>query len=108
MLLLRNFSRFGKGRAEVLTCLDLGSLAGFAACSCLVEAFRLGTSLEAGVCFEEGGLVLVEAYSLLGTSEACLEVAVSDNFMGEPSGEDSISSITEGPCLVVLLFLENP
>jgi len=74
----------------------------------LEEAFLLGAGLEAGVFFDDGGLVSVEAYLLAVTSETYFEVAVSDLFMGEPSGENSISSITGGPCLVALLLLENP
>ena len=91
-----------------MTRLDVGSSADFAAGPCLEEAFFLGTDREAGVCFDEGGLVSVEADSLPGTGEACVGVAVSGFFMGEPSGDDSISSITEGPRLVVLLLLEKP
>jgi len=53
-------------------------------------------------------LVSVEVCSLPGTGVACVGVAVSDLFMGEPFGEESISSITEGPCLVVPLLLEKP
>jgi len=74
----------------------------------LEEAFLLGTGREAGVWFDEGGLVSIEACSLLGTGEACVGVAVSELFNGEPSGGDLISSITGGPCLVVLFFLEKP
>jgi len=54
-LLLRNFFRFGEGRAEVLTRLDVGSSADFAAGPCLEEAFLLGTGLEASVSFDDGG-----------------------------------------------------
>ena len=71
------------------------------------RGLRFRTGLEAGVCFDEGGLVSVEACSLPGTGEAYVGVAVSGLFMGEPSGEDSISSITGGPCLVVLLLLKK-
>jgi len=91
-----------------LTRLDLDSSACFAAGPCLEEAFFLGTDREEGVCFDEGGLVSVEADSLPGTGEACVGVVVSDFFTGEPFDEESISSITGGPCLVVLLLLENP
>ena len=91
-----------------MTRLDLGSSAGFAAGLRLEATFLLETGLQAGVCFNEGGMVSVEACSLPGTGEACFEVAVSDLFVGEPSGEDPISSITGGPCLVGLLLLENP
>ena len=94
---MRNLSRFDEGRDEALVCLDLGSSAGFAAGPCLEGDFLLEPGLEAGVCFDDGGLVSVEACSLLGTCEACFEVAVSDLFVGEPSGENSISSITGGP-----------
>jgi len=72
------------------------------------RGLRFRTGLEAGVCFDEGGLVSVEACSLSGTGKACFEIAVSDLFMGEPSGKDSISLITGGPYLVALLLLENP
>jgi len=74
----------------------------------LEVAFPLGTGREASVCFDKGGLVLVEACSLPGTGEACIGVIVSDLFMGEPFGEDSISLTTGGPYLVVLLLLVNP
>ena len=69
--------------------------------------FLLGIGREAGVCFDEGGLVSVEACSLPRTGKACVGVVVSGLFMGEPSGEDSISSTTGGPCLMVLILLEN-
>ena len=72
------------------------------------EAFLLGTGREVGVYFEEGGLVSVEACLLPGTDKACFEDAVSDLFVGEPSGKDSISSVTRGPCLVTLLLAEKP
>ena len=71
-------------------------------------AFLLELGLEAGILSDVGGLVSVEACSLPGTGKACFGVAVFNLFVGEPSGEDSISSITEGPCLVALLLLENP
>jgi len=74
----------------------------------LEGAFLLEPGLEAGVCFDVGGLVLAEACSLPRTGEACFEVTVSDLLVGEPSDEDSISSITGGPCLVALLLLEKP
>jgi len=62
----------------------------------------------ADVCFDEGGLVSVQAYSLPGTSEACVGVVISGLFMGEHFGEDSIFSTTGGPCLVVLFLLVSP
>jgi len=49
-----------------------------------------------GVLSDVRGLDSVEACLLPRTGEACLRAAVSDPFMGEPSGEDSISSITGG------------
>jgi len=107
-LLLKNNSKFGEGGTKVLTNLDLGSSAGFAVGPSLEVAFGLGIGQEAGVCLDEGGLVSVEACSLPGTGEACVGVVVSGLLMGEPSGEDSISSTTEGPSFVVLLLLVNP
>ena len=71
-------------------------------------AFLLEPGLEVGVLSGIGGLVSVEACSLPGTDETCFKVTVFDLFVGESSGEDSISSITEGPYLVALLLLENP
>ena len=71
-------------------------------------AFLLEIGREAGVCLDEGGLVSVEACSLPGIGEAGVRVVVSGLLMGEPSGENSIFSTTEGPCLVVLLLLTNP
>jgi len=88
--------------------LDLGSSACLAAGPCLEVAFLLETGREAGVCLDEGGLVSVEACSLSRTGEAYIGVVVSSLLMGEPSGVDSISSTTGGPCLVVLLLLVNP
>jgi len=54
-----------------------------------------------GVCF---GLVSVEACSLSRTGESCGTAGVSGVLMGDPSDDDKISSITGGPCLVVLLL----
>ena len=65
-----------------MTLLDLGSFAGLTAGPRLEEAFLLGPGLEAGVCFDDGGLVSVEACLLPGTGKACFEVAVSDLFCG--------------------------
>ena len=48
---------------------------------------------------------ILEACSLSITGEASLGVAVSYPFVGEPSGEDTISSITGGSCLEVLVFM---
>jgi len=102
----------GEGNEEVLTLFDLGSSAGFAAGPCLEAylngAFLLEPGLEQGVLSDVGGLVSVEACSLPTTGEACLGAAVSDPFVGEPSGEDTISSITGGPYLEALLFLGRP
>jgi len=50
----------------------------------------------------------VETCLLPTTGEACLGAAVSDPFVGEPSSEDSISSITGGPCLEALVVLGKP
>ena len=88
--------------------LDLDSSACLAAGLCLEVTFLLGTGQEAGVCLDEGGLVSVEACSLSRTGETCVGVVFFGLLMGEPSDEDSISSTTEGPCLVVLLLLVNP
>ena len=107
-LLLRNLARFSEGSDEALTLLDLGSSAGFAGGPGLDGAFLLEPGLEAGVLNDVGGLVSVEACSLPTTGKACLGATVSDPFVGEPSGEDSIFSITGGPCLVTLLLLEKP
>ena len=71
-------------------------------------AFLLEPGLETGVLSKVGGLVSVEACSLPGIGKACFEVIVSDLFVSEPFGEDLISSITKGPCLVALLLLEKP
>ena len=63
-------------------------------------AFLLEPGLEEGVFRDFGGcgrLDSVEACSTSTTGEACLGVVVSDPFMGEPSGEDTISSITIAP-----------
>ena len=73
----------------------------------LEVVFLFRTGREVGVCLERG-LVSVDAYSLSRTDESCGAAGVSGCLMGEPSGEDSISSITEGPCFVVLLLLTNP
>ena len=107
-LLLRNLARFGEGSDETLSLLDLGSSAGFVTGPCLDGAFLLEPGLETGVLSDVGGLVSVEACLLPGTGEACFEVLFLTFFVGEPSGEDSISSITKGPCLVALLLLEKP
>jgi len=56
----------------------------------------------------KGGWLNSRGLSLSGTGEACVGVVVSGLLMGEPSSEDSISSTTGGPCLVVLLLLVNP
>jgi len=72
-----------RGRDEVLILLDLGSSAGSVGRPCLDEAFLLGLGLKAGVLSDVGGLVSVEACSLLGIGEACFEVVVSDLFLGE-------------------------
>ena len=97
---------------EVVTLFDLGSSAGFTAgpCleACLDGAFPLELGLEKGVLSDVGGLDLVEACSLPTTGEACVGAAVLNPFVSEPSDEDSISSITEGPCLETLVFLSKP
>jgi len=105
----------GEGSIEVLALFDLGSSAGFAVGPCLEAyldgAFLLEPGLEEGVPRDFGGcggLDLVKACSLPTIGEACLGVAVSDPFVGEPSGEDTIFSITDGSCLEALVFLGNP
>jgi len=102
----------GEGSVEALALFYLGSSASFATgpCleACLDGTFLLEPGLEEGVCKDFGGcggLDSVEACSLSTTGEACLGVAVSNPFVGEPSGEDIISSITGGSCLEALLFL---
>jgi len=105
---LRNLARLGEESEEGLTLLDLGSAAGLVAGLGLDGACLLEPGLEEGVLSYVRGLDLVEACSLPRTSKAFLGAAVSDPFVGEPSGEDSISSITGGPCLVALVFLETP
>jgi len=101
-------ARLGEGSEEVLTLLDLGSSAGFAVGPCLDGAFLLEPGLEEGVLSDVGGLDSVENYSLPRTGKACLGVAVPDPFVGEPSGEDSIFSITGGLYLEALVFLKTP
>jgi len=105
----------GEGSEEVLTFFYLGSSASFAVGPCLEAGLDGAVLLEPGV--EEvvlsdfegcGGLDSVEACSLPTTGEACLGVAVSDPFVGEPSGEDTIFSITRGSCLEALVFLGKP
>ena len=74
-------------------------------------AFLLEPGLEEGVLRDFGGcggLDSVEACSLPTVGEACLGIAVSEPFVGEPSGENTISSITGGSCLEVLVFLGRP
>jgi len=107
-LLLRNLPRLGEGSEEVLTLLNLGSFASFAAGPYLDGAFLLEPGLEEGVLRDVGGLDSVEACLLPKPGEACLGAPVSDPFVGEPSGKDSIFSITGGPCLEALVFLEKP
>jgi len=85
---------------EVLAPFDEGSLVSLVAGPCLELAFLLRTGREVGICLERG-LVLVEACVLSRTGEACGEAGVSGFLMGEPFGEDSISSITGGPCFMV-------
>ena len=50
-----------------------------------------------GVCL---GLVSVDACSLSRTGESCGTATVSRVLMGDPSDEDTISSITGGLCFV--------
>jgi len=79
--------------------------------ACLDGVFLLEPGLEEGVLRDFGGcggLDSVKAYSLPTTSEAYLGVAVSEPFMGEPSGEDTIFSIIGGSYLEVLVFLGKP
>ena len=98
----------GAGSVEVLALFDLGSSAGFAVGPCLDGAFLLEPGLEEGVLRDFGGcggLDSVEACSLPTTGEACLGAAISDPLVGEPFGEETISSITGGSCLEVLVFL---
>ena len=112
MFLLKNLDRLGEGSEEVLTLFYLGVSVGFAARPCLDAyldgAFLLEPGLEEGVLNDVGGLVSVEACSLPTTGKACLGAAVSDPFVGEPSSEDSISSITRDPYLEALVLLGKP
>jgi len=85
----------------------VGSLEGLAVGLYLEVAFRLRTGRVVSVCLDRG-LVLVEACSLSRTGEARGCVGVSGFLMGEPSGDDLISSTTRGPYLVVLLLLTHP
>ena len=64
-----------------------------------------GVFRDFGVC---GGLESIEACSTSTSDEACLGVAVSDLFVGEPFGEDTIFLITGSSCLEVLVFLGRP
>ena len=73
----------------------------------LEVAFLLRKGREVGVCLDRG-LVSVDACSLARTGEICGSAGVSWFFVGEPSDEDTISSITGGPCFVELLLLTNP
>ena len=84
-----------------------GSSADLGAGPCLEVAFLLRTGSEVGVCLERG-LISVDVCSLSRTGETYGVAGVSGSLMGEPSDEDSISSITGGPCFVVLLLLTNP
>ena len=103
---MRNFSNFGEDATEVLAFFDEGSSPDLEAGPCLEVALRLRTDLEVGVCLEKG-LVSLDTYSLPRTGETCGSVGVSGFFVGEPSDEDTISSITGGPCFVELLLLTN-
>jgi len=102
---LRNFSNFGEGATAILARLKEGSSAVLEAGLCLATAFLLRTGREVGVCL---GLVSVEACSLTRTGESCGTVGVSGLLIGEPSKEDTISSITRALCFVELLLLPNP
>jgi len=89
--------RLGERSEEVLTLFDSSSSVGFAAGLCLEAfldgAFLLEPGLEEGVLSNLerfGGLDSVEACSLPTTGKACLGVAVSDPFVGEPSCEETI------------------
>ena len=73
----------------------------------LEVAFLLRIGREVGVCLDRG-LVSVDAYSLARTGETCGSVGVFGFFVGELFDEDTISSITGGPCFVELLLLTNP
>ena len=84
-----------------------GPSASLGAGPCLEVAFLLRTGREVGVCLDRG-LVLVDACSLARIGETCGSVGVSWFFVGEPSDEDTISSITGGSCFVELLLLTNP
>jgi len=90
-----------------LAFLDEGSLAGLDVGTRLEVALRLRTGREVGVCLERG-LVSVDAGSLSRTGETSGAAGVFGFFMGEPSDEDIISSITGGPYFVELLLLTNP
>ena len=78
-----------------------GSVAGLGEGLCWASAFRFRTGQEVGVYL---GLVSVEARSLSRTGDSYGTAAVSGVLMDDPSDEDIISSITGGPCLVVLLL----
>ena len=86
--------------------LDEGSSAGLDGGLDLEVAFLFRTGREVGVCLDRG-LVSVGACSLLRTGKKCGSGGVSGSLMGEPSGEDSISSITGGPYFMELLLLTN-
>ena len=105
--LLRNFSSLGEGATEVLALFDEGSLVDLDGGLGFEVAFLLRIGREVGVCLDRG-LVSVDACSLARTGETCGSAGVSGFFVGEPSDEDTISSITGGPCFVVLLLLTNP
>jgi len=102
--LFKNFSNLGEGATSDLARLAEGSVAGLGEGLYGASAFLFRTGREVGVCF---GLVSVDACSLSRTGESRGTAGVSGVLMGDPSDEDKISSITGGPCLVVLL-LTNP
>ena len=70
----------------------------------LDTTFLLRTGREVGVCL---GLVLVEACLLSRTGDS-YGAGVFGLLIGEPSEEDTISSITGAPCFLELLLLANP
>jgi len=95
---LRNFSNLGEGATEDFAFLEEGSSADLDVGSCLEVALHLRRGLEVGV-YLERGMVSVDACSLLRTGETCGYVGVSGFFVGESSDEDTVSSITGGPCV---------
>ena len=102
---LKNFSNFGEGATSHLARLEEGSSAGLDGGLGYEVAFLLRTGRKVGVCLRP---VSVEACSLSRTGKSSGTAGVSGFFIGEPSEEDTISSITGAPCFVELLLRTNP